>query len=1368
MKHYRYHIFSIVFILTFGIQSYAQHTGIPLLIKSGKIIPMANMASLSEQGFPTEWATWHNNYYCIVQFSSIPDEAAKKALHKAGINLLNYLPEKAWFAKISPSVDIQQLSSMNMISILMPSVDQKLHPLLDQIPFPVWAVPEQGMLNIIVTLYPGIELSEAISVFERKHIKIIRKNTFGNSLTLSINNQELKGIAGLAFVQFVEPVDPPSEAENYTGRTLHRANILSPGFPGGRTYDGSGVKVMLQDDGTIGPHIDYDSRIGAQYISFNNGTHGDHIAGTILGAGNLDPKTKGMAPGAEIYVYEAAPIYSGFDSIPIHYFNPGIVISSTSYSNGCNAGYTSFSHDLDRQIRLYPALMHVFSSGNAGTSNCGYGAGAGWGNITGGHKMGKNVIATGNLSDTDFLLASSSRGPASDGRIKPDICAKGSDVYSTQPPNTYDYKTGTSMACPGISGSLAALYSAYKALNAGNNPDGGLMKALIMNTADDLGNPGPDFKYGWGRINNLRAVKVLEQYHYLKDSIVQASLNQHNLTIPAGIKQARIMLYWTDYEAVANASIALVNDLGLQVVTPAGDTINPWILDPTPNASNLNKTAVRGIDHLNNVEQVTIDTPASGNYQVLVNGYLIPQGPQSYYLVYEWVNDSITVTYPVGGESLVPGETEKIRWDAYGNNGNFNINYSTDGGLNWYSAGSTLNGSYRYFNWTVPDSITGQALIKVSRGIQSDISDANFSIMYVPFNIHITSVCPDSTFLQWDSLAAASGYIVYQLGSNYMDSVAYTTQNHIILHGINSAATAWFSVAASGQKNAIGRRAIAIEKTPGVFNCPTPNDLAVRINTPEDIYLPDCLLQDSIRIDYNIENSASNNLSGPFTIQWTLDASPIANINIAGPLTVGTSSNHFIYINISGLNTGIHKIKMITNYSGDTDPVNNSDSLIIELYPGISKTPPYSENFESFQTCNTTSNCEQGTCALINGWKNLPNGAWDNIDFRTDNGGTPSLNTGPSIDHNPGNGLGKYLYTESSVCFEREAALMMPCIDLTNASIPKMSFWYYMYGLSMGSLHVDILSDMQWQNDVFVRSGNQGNSWKNDTLDLSAYAGKSIGIRFRGITGPSYTSDITIDDISLLDMAAPLAAFSATPSPGCKDSSIVFTSNSSGSINTWAWDFGADANPATANTPGPHTVVYSSSGYKTISLSLSGSLGNSTKIDSILVNESPVADFSFSANQLSVSFTDLSTYANAWYWDFGDGNHTVFENPIYTYASGGIYPVTLSASNLCGADSITYSVAVWPLGVQSPSIYAASLYPNPSRGMVHLSGNALNTANIQCKLYSLTGQQVWSKNINVSSDYFSVDLNLKKLSAGVYFLELLNQGERLRMKLTLQ
>ena len=109
------------------------------------------------------------------------------------------------------------------------------------------------------------------------------------------------------------------------------------------------------------------------------------------------------------------------------------------------------------------------------------------------------------------------------------------------------------------------------------------------------------------------------------------------------------MLHWTDYEASVNASAALVNDLDL-TVDDGSTTHLPWILDPTPNAANLMTPATTGVDHLNNMEQVAIVDPVAGSYTITVDGFNIPQGPQSYYVVYTYLYDDITLVYPNSGE----------------------------------------------------------------------------------------------------------------------------------------------------------------------------------------------------------------------------------------------------------------------------------------------------------------------------------------------------------------------------------------------------------------------------------------------------------------------------------------------------------------------------------------------------------------------------------------------------------------------------------------------------------------------------------------------------------------------------------------------
>ena len=113
--------------------------------------------------------------------------------------------------------------------------------------------------------------------------------------------------------------------------------------------------------------------------------------------------------------------------------------------------------------------------------------------------------------------------------LKPDIGAKGSSVYSTEHNNTYGTKTGTSMSCPGIAGIMAQLYQAYREVNNVTNPPSALMKCINLNSADDIGNPGPDFRHGWGEVNAYRAVRMIENGHHFDGSISQSSNNTHIL-----------------------------------------------------------------------------------------------------------------------------------------------------------------------------------------------------------------------------------------------------------------------------------------------------------------------------------------------------------------------------------------------------------------------------------------------------------------------------------------------------------------------------------------------------------------------------------------------------------------------------------------------------------------------------------------------------------------------------------------------------------------------------------------------------------------------------------------------------------------------
>jgi len=748
-------------------------------------------------------AKFGNGQYAILQFHQIPTEQAKQIIKQNGILLFDYLPHYAFWAYIPENITATQLQSLGVKNIYPYEATDKLSKVFAEKGIPTWAVKQKGKVDVLVQIYPNVSVERVKNFFLQKGwIEILREKAMPEMMELRIPENRLNELAAVPFVFFVEPIFPEPQLENREATSNHRINFMNSEYTGGRKYDGTGIVVSMGDDGSADTHIDRQGRTNHNGTS-QGGDHGDHVSGIIMGAGNLNPLLKGQAPGAFLQVYSG---HNDIDQMPTPYNTQNVRITSHSLGEGLNAGYNTGARQVDQQIRQLPELMHVFSAGNSGS---------GFFTITGGRKAGKNVIAVANLSKTDVIASTSSRGPAADGRLKPEIAAVGTSVLSTGENNTYNTKSGTSMACPAISGTLAALYHAYRSLNANQMPTSDLMKAILLNTADDLGNEGPDFTFGYGRVNARRAILCLEQNRYYQNSISQSTTQTQIINVPAGTKQLKVMLYWNDYEGAASASVPLVNNLNLTVTTPTSTIVQPWVLDP----NNPSAVAVRGTDNINNSEQVTIDDPAAGNYTISVNGFSVPQGPQNYVVVYEFVRDEVVLTFPIGGESFSPGTSEVIRWDAWGSSGTFDLEYTTNGGATWTSIASGISGSSRSFTWSVPNVSSGQVKVRVKKGSQSSESIANFSIFPFPTGLTLANGC-GGVQLTWSPVAGATSYEVFKLGTMYMQSEGTTNTTNFLLPA-TIGESGWYAVRALGTNGATSRRTNAQNFTYTTSVCTT-------------------------------------------------------------------------------------------------------------------------------------------------------------------------------------------------------------------------------------------------------------------------------------------------------------------------------------------------------------------------------------------------------------------------------------------------------------------------------------------------------------------------------------------------------------------
>lgn len=1087
-------------VLTLGLGSIAQNAP-TLNLKSG--------IKQLEQNFDKFQSVNHKTWR-LIQFYQTPTQKLKEALMAYGLLFHDYIPNGAYLVTIPANFQFPSDLSDKIYSISMVPSSVRYNVQIDN------GLAENfynsnGELQIALSFFKDVPVNMVHAFVSENGLRLLEFNSNLNRIIFNATSDKISSYLSYDEVKYIDALSFVLYPEDNLGRALHRSSSINQYDPLGPKFDGSGVSVAVNDDGFVGPHIDFTGRTEQSDVAGDfTGDHGDMVTGILGGAGNLNPIMEGMAKGAYLHIRQ----YSGSlpNTVSLHQ-NDSVMIFSSSYGNGCNAGYTTLSSQVDQEIRQNPSLIQVFSAGNSGTSDCGYGAGSGWGNITGGHKQGKNVIATANMERDEGLAGSSSRGPAMDGRIKPDITAHGNGQISTDPNNLYSAGGGTSAAAPGISGVLAQLYQAYRTFNSGDNPESPLLKASLLNSADDLGNVGPDFEYGWGRVNARRALEIIENNQYFVDSVTNFSSDNFTLNIPNGVSEARIMLYWLDYEASPASMVALVNDLDLEVNN--GSVQLPWILDPTPNASNLSTPATNGADHLNNMEQVVLTNPSAGNVSIDVTGFDVPQGPQKYYVVYTFVYDEIEVIYPNSGEGFVPGEEERIFWDAYTTTGTFNLEYSIDDGSNWIAI-TSVPGTDRSYDWTVPNTVTGDALVRVSNGALSDVSDANFSIIETPQNIIITQVCSTSINISWDSVPGAHSYEVYLLGTRYMDSIGTTSATFFQVPA-NVNIENWISVSAFTPEDTIhpGRRAIAIYYDgSGVQNCAFAEDLSVT-----DILQPmmsaGCQY-DNEAVEITISNYGQSSQSN-FDVKYQVDGQAVVSETYTGTLNPGQSGTHIFATPFSLSTLGNYDLKIWVEAPSDLNALNDTAMMNIDFGGTAISTYPSVQDFESYFACGTASDCEDEVCALGQGWRNASNLNEDDIDWRVDNDGTPSNNTGPDADHTSGSTSGKYIYLEaSSSCNFKEAQLYSPCIDLSNEVTAELSYWYHMFGGDMGELHLDVFDGNSWNLDIIPAvTGDQGNSWIQEIVDLDAYVGSVIQLRLRGITGDNYESDLALDDINI-------------------------------------------------------------------------------------------------------------------------------------------------------------------------------------------------------------------------------------------------------------
>jgi hypothetical protein len=550
-----------------------------------------------------------------------------------------------------------------------------------------------------------------------------------------------------------EPDSKIPDMNHYINR-VHNAHIVY------RDINGSGINISVKDMMFNKDDIDLLNKyIGSSIAAEETANHATNMATIIAGHGNSSEKGEGVAQMSKL----SSSDYNNLTPDNKDYFTSNnVTVQNHSYGTKLESFYGSTAEMYDKFIYDNPTILHLFSAGNSGLkmSEIGkYKDIKNYATLTGNFKMAKNIIVVGAIDHNYNTPVFSSRGPAYDGRIKPDIVA-----YSTM---------GTSNSAALTSGVCALLQQQYKH-TYGHLPNTATVKAVLINSANDVNRPGPDFMSGFGNIDAEDALNTITDNRIIEDVVNQSGYKTHKFTIPANCSELKATLSWIDVPSKPNSEIALINDLDIKITTPDGNTVLPWVLNSNATINDLTTNATRGTDRLNNNEQITINNPEQGEYTITVNAHNIATDNQNYSIAYQYTDtDNFKWISPVADSKYEYFKNGySAIWEITYSNSSKGTLYAKVNNTNWQEIASDIDISKQLYRWNSEDDISGIAQLKMVISGNEYISDV-FTINS-DIALQTSLNCENDIELRWNNIDNAEGYKVYSINNSVMAEIQTT------------------------------------------------------------------------------------------------------------------------------------------------------------------------------------------------------------------------------------------------------------------------------------------------------------------------------------------------------------------------------------------------------------------------------------------------------------------------------------------------------------------------------------------------------------------------------------------------------------------
>ena len=935
-----------------------------------------------------------NHQFWVLHHDQPISENQYKSIKAAGIVLGTSFSAKRQLASIPFEFPISEIEKFGFTSI-SPFKKQQIFDKEISDSFSNKAANAFEDFNVLA--FPGVKANEIERVWNPgwgKLLGVWQGET--PRFQVQARKSQLDSLSKSNWAQWIEKSEGELIHFNSVTGPQSRANWIKSATGGGLSgLDGTGVTVAVGDGGRVETHADLETHqenlLQHKITAFAD--HQDHVTGIVGGSGLLFADKQGIAPGTRILNTTTSSVIAGGVNLRT---NQNVVITNNSYGSNLNCAragkYSSTCAFIDNQMLAIPDLLHVFAAGNQGSVGCG-GFPSGFKNLSEGYPVSKNILTVGAVVGQDQMAWFSSTGPTMDGRVKPEIVVNGNNIVSTVPFDSYNVKGGTSQAAPAITGILALMVQRYKQLYGNVNPENALLKGLLCNSAEDLGQPNVDFKFGYGRVNARRAKRILDNTWYKSGSIYSNQSNVIDISAPSNAKGVKIMLVWNDPGAAVDMNKDLINDLNIKVENAANQTYLPWVLNSTPSGVGL--PAIRREDTLNNMEQVTFDVAEFENIKITVSSKLLSGPTQKYWLVYDWVVPELVITHPINEQKLKAGAALPIWWDKAGLNfSSLKVEMSTDSGQNWAQIAIVSDLNALTLDWNVPLTNFQKRWFRLN-GIVSG-SNVYSNSVKTEASVQPTILvqpCNETARLSWPVSPPATRYEILVLNRELgaWETKGFTSSGTFVLNQLVNGKVIHASVRPWKDQNP-GLQSDAIAITPVANACLWGPDLGITtLESPKSgrrLTGSDPGLKAEIIL--KIQNFGNTALTD-FPVRIFLEATPGSVIYMDKIISLQSLQSQIIYFadSLSLPNVGVYPIRFWLSSTGDANKGNDSLFTKIEVFGNPAITLPWQYNAEDIGTAGQAFSLTSSKSGLATGF-GLDFNAISNGRFKT---GLPNMPT---------------------------------------------------------------------------------------------------------------------------------------------------------------------------------------------------------------------------------------------------------------------------------------------------------------------------------------------------------------------------------------